>query len=97
MFLYGLLRQSLPNHAHLGRVCRMGDFAKLFNMARAIAVKDDAEVMMDAARAMANLRKDASVSWSKQSAQVTEIYLPSSQALSSGTCRWGINCCRTFC
>ena len=73
MYLYDLLCQSLPNHSHLEKVCQMGDFAKLFSLARVVAVKDDVPAMMQAFVAMANLRKDHSVPWSRLAAQVTEI------------------------
>jgi len=74
MSMWGFLTRSVPNHMYLVIMCVTGDFARLFGLARQVALQPDIPALLGAVTKMTSLRMDKSVSWSAFSTRVMEAY-----------------------
>jgi hypothetical protein len=74
MLVYGLLSKSLPHHQYLVTMCVPGDFARLFTLAKKVALKQSTRSFIGAVQKMAALRKDSSTPWTQLSAMIMEVH-----------------------
>jgi hypothetical protein len=73
MFLFDLLVRSIPSHQFLVALCTVGDFAKVFGLAKRMALQPDIPSLLQAITKMASLRKDPTTPWSQISTQIMDV------------------------